>query len=139
MDLKDIKEIIQLVEKSDFSSFSYKDGQQEIKLKKERQTFSKSETPVQASPKEEESARDSGSYIFSPMVGTFYSASSPDSSPFVKVGDEVKAGQCVGVIEAMKMMNEVDSEENAKIVSALVKDGQNVEYGQPLFQIEKQQ
>lgn len=139
MDLKDIKEIIQLVEKSDFSSFSYKDGQQEIKLKKERQTFSKSETPVQVSPKAEESARDSGSYIFSPMVGTFYSASSPDSSPFVKVGDEVKAGQCVGVIEAMKMMNEVDAEENAKIVSALVKDGQNVEYGQPLFQIEKQQ
>jgi acetyl-CoA carboxylase biotin carboxyl carrier protein len=79
----------------------------------------------------------SGDTIDSPMVGTFYAAPSPDSAPFVKVGDTVKKGQVIAVLEAMKIMNELEAEFDCKIVSILVKDGQAVEYDMPLFAVEK--
>ncbi len=75
--------------------------------------------------------------IVSPMVGTFYSAPSPDSSDFVKIGDEVRKGQTVAIIEAMKIMNDVEAEFDCKIVDILVKNGQVVEYEMPLFIVEK--
>lgn len=78
-----------------------------------------------------------GDAILSPMVGTFYSAPSPDSAPFVKVGDRVKKGQVVAVLEAMKIMNELEAEFDCKIVSVLVSDSQAVEYDMPLFAVEK--
>jgi acetyl-CoA carboxylase biotin carboxyl carrier protein len=74
--------------------------------------------------------------IESPMVGTFYMAPSPGVDPYVKVGDIVKKGQILCIIEAMKLMNEIESELNGKIVSILVEDGNPVEYGEPLFYIE---
>lgn len=79
----------------------------------------------------------SGDTIDSPMVGTFYAAPSPDSAPFVKVGDTVKKGQAVAVLEAMKIMNELEAEFDCKILEVLVKDGQAVEYDMPLFLVEK--
>ncbi len=79
----------------------------------------------------------SGDTIDSPMVGTFYAAPSPDSAPFVKVGDTVKKGQAVAVLEAMKIMNELEAEFDCKIVEILVVDGQAVEYDMPLFVVEK--
>ncbi len=79
----------------------------------------------------------SGDTIDSPMVGTYYAAPSPDSAPFVKVGDTVKKGQAVAVLEAMKIMNELEAEFDCKIVEILVKDGQAVEYDMPLFVVEK--
>lgn len=75
--------------------------------------------------------------IVSPMVGTYYSAPSPDSAPFVKVGDRVKKGQVIAILEAMKIMNELEAEFDCKIVSVLVSDGQAVEYDMPLFAVEK--
>jgi len=78
-----------------------------------------------------------GDMILSPMVGTFYSAPSPDSAPFVKVGDRIKKGQVIGILEAMKIMNELEAEFDCKIVSVLVSDSQAVEYDMPLFAVEK--
>ena len=82
---------------------------------------------------------DSGSeYITSPMVGTFYSSPSPDSSPYVDINDNVSSGQTICIVEAMKIMNEIESDIKGKIISILVKDGDPVEYGQKLFQIKPQ-
>ncbi|DAB37485.1 MAG: acetyl-CoA carboxylase, biotin carboxyl carrier protein [Sulfuricurvum sp. GWF2_44_89] len=78
-----------------------------------------------------------GDMIVSPMVGTFYASPSPDSAPFVKVGDRVKKGQVIAVLEAMKIMNELEAEFDCKIVSVLVSDAQAVEYDMPLFAVEK--
>ncbi len=79
----------------------------------------------------------SGDAILSPMVGTFYSAPSPDSESFVKVGDRVKKGQVIAVLEAMKIMNELEAEFDCKIISVLISDGDAVEYDMPLFAVEK--
>lgn len=75
--------------------------------------------------------------ITSPMVGTFYSASSPEADPFVKAGDKVTKGKVICIIEAMKLMNEIESEFDGEIAECLVKDGDMVEYGQPLFKIKE--
>ena len=77
----------------------------------------------------------SGNIVKSPMVGTFYSKSSPTSNPYVEIGAEVKKGTVLCIVEAMKLMNEIESEFNGKIEEILVKDGEAVEYGQPLFRI----
>lgn len=90
---------------------------------------------------EEEALAEDGStpdeVITSPLVGTFYSAPSPDEAPFVSLGDTVKKGQVLGIIEAMKLMNEVESEFSGRIAAILVENGQTVEYGQPLFRISR--
>ena len=75
-------------------------------------------------------------YVQSPMVGTFYRAASPDSDPFVEEGDSVRKGQALCIIEAMKMMNEIEAEIGGKLVKILCENGQPVEYGQPLMAIE---
>ena len=74
--------------------------------------------------------------ITAPMVGTFYSAAAPGAKPFVQLGSEVKAGDVLCIIEAMKMMNQIESEKEGRIASILVRDGEPVEFGQPLFVIE---
>ena len=76
-----------------------------------------------------------GNVVKSPLVGTFYSASSPDSAPFVKVGDTVKKGQVLGIVEAMKLMNEIESEFDGVVKEIQIENEQGVEYGQPLFVI----
>ena len=76
-----------------------------------------------------------GNIVKSPLVGTFYSSPSPDDAPYVSVGDTVKKGQVLGIIEAMKLMNEVESEFSGQIAEILVENGEMVEYGQPLFRI----
>ena len=79
--------------------------------------------------------KEEGRIITSPMIGTFYAKPSPDSNPYVEVGTVVKEGDTVCIIEAMKLMNEIESEFDGKIVEILVKDGEMVEYGKPLFRI----
>lgn len=76
-----------------------------------------------------------GKIITSPMIGTFYAKPSPDSNPFVEVGKTIKKGDTVCIVEAMKLMNEIESEFDGKIVEILVKDGQMVDFGKPLFRI----
>lgn len=90
---------------------------------------------VKEEVKEEEDSNLS--IITSPMVGTFYSAASPDTPAFVKVGDIISKGKIICIIEAMKLMNEIESEYNGEIVECLIKDGDMVEYGQPLFKIKE--
>lgn len=79
----------------------------------------------------------SGDAILSPMVGTFYSAPSPDSAPFAKVGDRIKKGQVVAILEAMKIMNELEAEFDCEILEVLKSDGQAVEYDMPLYIVKK--
>lgn len=79
--------------------------------------------------------KEEGNIVKSPMIGTFYMRPSPDSSPFVEVGKEVKKGTVLCIIEAMKLMNEIESEYEGKIVEIYVKDGDTVDYGKPLFRI----
>lgn len=91
-----------------------------------------------APAKQETSATDDSKYISikSPMIGTFYRSSSPDKPAFVNVGDEIKKGQTLCIIEAMKLFNEIESEHGGKIVKVLVEDSTPVEYDQPLFLID---
>ena len=94
--------------------------------------------PAQTAPVATEAApAHDGDYILSPMVGTFYEAPSPDSPPFVKVGDVVKKRQTLAILEAMKIMNELEADFDCKIVEILVKNGQAVEYDMPLFAVER--
>ena len=93
--------------------------------------------PVAAPAASTAPAAITGDTIDSPMVGTYYAAPSPDSAPFIKVGDTVKKGQAVAVLEAMKIMNELEAEFDCKILEILVTDGQAVEYDMPLFVVEK--
>ena len=90
-------------------------------------------TPAPAAASE--ASEEGGKVITSPLVGTFYSASSPDAEPFVKEGDTVKKGQVLGIIEAMKLMNEIESEFDGVVEAVLVSNEEVVEYGQPLFRI----
>ena len=83
----------------------------------------------------EEIAEEAGNIVKSPMVGTFYTKPSPTSNPFVEIGKDVKKGDTLCIIEAMKLMNEIESEFSGKITEILVKDGEPVEYGTPLFKI----
>ena len=99
---------------------------------------------VQERLKDQEPAADAAeeesedeTYITSPIVGTFYSAPSPEAKAFVKVGDRVKAGQTVCILEAMKLMNEIESDFDCEIEAVLVSNEQKIEYGQPLFKVKK--
>ncbi|MBX0328315.1 acetyl-CoA carboxylase biotin carboxyl carrier protein [Oscillochloris sp. ZM17-4] len=93
-------------------------------------------SPQQPAPESAHIAMPAGHTIAAPMVGTFYSAASPKDAPFAQEGDEIHVGDPVGIIEAMKMMNEIESEVSGRVARILVKNGQPVEYGQPLMVVE---
>ena len=96
------------------------------------------ETPAQEENKQEAPASSQSDYdaeVTSPMVGTFYAASSPDSDPYVRVGEKVKPDSVVCIVEAMKLFNEIEAEVSGEIVEILAEDGELVEYGQPLFRV----
>ena len=91
---------------------------------------------ITITPIYDDTSDGTGRFIKAPIVGTFYQSSAPDKPPFVKVGDTIAKGDVVCIIEAMKFMNEVNSEESGKIAEVLVNDGDFVEFGQPLFRVE---
>lgn len=93
-------------------------------------------TPASAAPQAEEKEEVNGEEVKSPMVGTFYSAPSPDAAPYAKEGQEVKQGDVLCIIEAMKIMNKIEAEKAGKIVKILAKDGDAIQFDQPLFIIE---
>jgi acetyl-CoA carboxylase biotin carboxyl carrier protein len=97
-------------------------------------TISELQTPV--AEKQPEPEKTNQIKVTSPIVGTFYRSSSPDKPAYVEVGDVVKKGQVLCIIEAMKLMNEIESETAGKVIQILVENGNPVEYGQPLFMIE---
>lgn len=165
MDFEKIKELINVVNSSDLAFFEIKTDESYIKMDKsltrnlgeasnkdtniEKQTskevtYEKNEKINKTNLKEEvtiakkEVKNDDlgdATIITSPMVGTFYSSPSPESDPFAKEGDDIKKGQTICIIEAMKLMNEIESEYSGKIVKCFAKDGDMVEYGQKLFAI----
>ena len=161
MEFEKIKELIKLVDSSSLAFFELQNGNDHIKMDKslvrgvadnnasnsanassgpviskekiENTVIEKEETIVT----EKETVIDDKniSIITAPMVGTFYSSVSPESKPFVEIGGTVSKGKVICIIEAMKLMNEIESEFNGTIVERLVNDGDMVEYGQPLFKV----
>lgn len=157
MDIKQIQELIKFVSKSGVNEVSIEQKEFKITIKTNQPPFYVTGVPAQAVPQLQAAPaavatvtsvaepvaaapvkEDNSSFltIKSPMIGTFYRSSSPDKPLFVNVGDEVKAGQVVCVIEAMKLFNEIESEISGRIVKILVDNASPVEYDQPLFLVE---
>ena len=138
MDLSKVKKLMELMEDSSLVEFSLKEGEDKIVLKKATAADAVVvQTPAvssQEAPVAEEEAEDE-LYVLSPMVGTFYSAPSPDAPSFVNVGDKVEVGQTLCIVEAMKLMNEIESDFAGTVTEICVKDGDAVEYGQTLMRI----
>lgn len=139
MNIKEIKELIEIVEASSLSEFSLKEGNLEINMKKSVTVPEAGALALReiSRPAVQEEEPEEDTYIMSPMVGTFYSSPAPDAVSYVNVGDTVKKGQTLCIIEAMKLMNEIECEYDAEIISVMVSNEQKVEYGQPLFKVKK--
>ena len=149
MDIRKVKKLMELLEQSGMAEIEIKEGEESVKISRfgnaPLMTPAVSQKPaaVVAPSKVEskstaasKSSEVNGNLISSPMVGTYYSAPSPSAKPFITVGQQVKKGDTVGIIEAMKIMNEIESEVTGRITTILGEDGQAVEYGQPLFVVE---
>lgn len=144
MNIDNLDKLIERMEKASLSELSYKDGDVDIKLKKEapqevmevpaKQTTNISNQQNAATP-ENEVKEEEGQLIKAPMVGTFYKAPSPESEPFISVGDNVSNDSVVCILEAMKLFNEIQAETSGEVVEILVEDGDMVEYDQPLFRV----
>lgn len=159
MDIKEIKRLIKLVETSDIEELELREEGFQIRITKGRGIITnpvtatqsavpsstqaappvKYETSVQEAKIEPvaEAESDNVVEIRSPMVGTFYRAPAPDADPYIEVGDTIKHGKILCIVEAMKLMNEIEAEVSGKIVKILVDNAQPVEYNQPLFLVEK--
>ncbi|MDI9320075.1 MAG: acetyl-CoA carboxylase biotin carboxyl carrier protein [Phycisphaerales bacterium] len=160
MDYKQIQDLVKMINKSNISELSIKDGEFEITIKQESGLTG---TPVYAQPvvmsapvgapiaapaaapstaapsaaSEAPAANNDKLHtIKSPMIGTFYRSPSPEKPPFVNVGDEVKQGQPICIVEAMKLFNEIECEVNGRVVKVLVDEASPIEYDQPMFIIE---
>ena len=153
MDLRKLKKLIDLVEESGISELEITEGEEKVKIVKGGLvspapvaqlaavqgvgggTETRAVSPGAAPPPAPAEAAQEGHVLKSPMVGTFYRAPSPDAAPFAEVGQTVKEGQTICIIEAMKLMNEIEADASGVIKAVLVENGQPVEYGQPLFVI----
>ena len=147
MDFKDLKKILDAFDKSKANILEFENEEFRIYLDKSVANNNVIQTPpsepqqlpepiVQKVEAKAECTVE-GDLITSPMVGTFYEAPSPDSAPYVKIGDKVKKGQTLCIIEAMKIMNELEAEYDLEILDILVEDGQPVEFDTPLFRVKK--
>ncbi len=148
MKLDEIKELARIFGKSKLDKMKIKMKDFELEMEKGGQSPAAAapaaSTPTQApaastpaTPTRDTATPPTGETINSPMVGTFYASPSPDAPPFVKIGDKVKKGQTLCILEAMKIMNELEAEYDCTIVDVLVEDGEAIEYDKPLFVIEK--
>jgi acetyl-CoA carboxylase biotin carboxyl carrier protein len=142
MELEDLKELINLLKDSDITELQVEKEGTKVKIKREK-ILSSLEIPVHKQTAfqekmftETEDETQRLVTITSPIVGTFYRAPSPDANPFVEMGARVSKGQVLCIVEAMKLMNEIESDVDGTIVKILVENGQPVEYGEPLFLIE---
>lgn len=151
MNFKEVEKLIDIFSKNSISSIFLKEGDFEIHLEKNAPATQVpvSVAPVAPSapaaqavsaPVAQESASVSeqgGTFIESPMVGTFYRCPAPNAAPYVNVGDKIKKGQIIGIVEAMKIMNEIEAEFDCKIVEIVANDAQPVEFGSKLIKVEK--
>jgi acetyl-CoA carboxylase biotin carboxyl carrier protein len=157
MDIRKIKKLIELLEESGIAEIEIKEGEEAVRISRAGAAApgaqvahaAPAQAPATAVPSrvpELQPAALSGEgaakpkpnehVITAPMVGTFYAAPSPGAKPFVEIGDEVKVGQVLCVIEAMKMMNQIEADKAGRITSIMARNGDPVEFGQPLFVIE---
>ncbi|MBR2280718.1 MAG: acetyl-CoA carboxylase biotin carboxyl carrier protein [Ruminococcus sp.] len=140
IDIETLKDYIKVLEDSSLAEIEISDEEDSIRLAKPSAdspvvAFAPSNAPAAAQAVPASAPAASGKAIKSPMVGVFYAAPSPDRPPFVNVGDTVKKGDVVCIIEAMKIMNEITATESGTITEVLVENGDVVEYDQPLFTI----
>ena len=155
MELEKIIELIHTVSESNLTQFTMEEGNLKISMKTDKQTkvvaapqavaavpaavaaeiVQPAAAPAQDNAQQEKEETLDGNVVKSPLVGTFYNAPSPDAEPYVKVGDTVKKGQVLAIVEAMKLMNEIESEFDGTVEKILVSNEEVVEYGQPLFVI----
>ena len=155
MDLRKIKKLMELLEESGIAEIEVKEGEESIKLSRNISSTTTMQVPqviqqpIQTSqPSTNQQTSDMGTNavdnlkeekrntVNSPMVGTFYASASPESKPFVTIGQSVKKGDTLCILEAMKMMNQVQAESDGKIVEILVDNAEPVEFDQPLFVLE---
>ncbi|HBG45451.1 MAG TPA: acetyl-CoA carboxylase biotin carboxyl carrier protein [Deltaproteobacteria bacterium] len=146
MDIKDIKAIYKFLRETDIVEFELEGPEGKVRLKRgnayavQEAIAAPAAAPEEAksveAAKNEKARPDNIKVVTSPMVGTFYRSPAPDAAPFIETGSVVRKAQALCIIEAMKLMNEIESEYNGKVVSILVENGQPVEYGEPLFHIE---
>ena len=149
MDIRKIKKLIEMLEASGIAELEITEGEESVRISRYGQTppmpampspqqaYNPAPPPAASAPAAEAAPASKpapdGKIIRSPMVGTFYNAPAPDADPFVKLGDDIKAGDTVCIIEAMKMFNRIEADFGGKIVEILVENGQPVEYDEPLF------
>lgn len=152
MDIRKIKKLIELLEESDLSEIEIKEGEESIRLSRNTAVSMAPTLPAPpvAQPVQPVStvtaemtpeattvpSLPSGQMVVAPMVGTFYRASAPGAQPFVELGQAVKKGDTLCIIEAMKMMNPIESDLDGTVAAILINNGEPVEYGQPLFVIQ---
>lgn len=154
MEFKNLLTLIQAVSDSELTGLKYEEKGVKIHLTKEKETViatqcagptvefaagkvaaSTPEVKDETTEQEAETGTADGKIVKSPLVGTFYAAPAEDAQPYISVGDTVKKGQVLAIVEAMKLMNEIESDYDGTIAEILVENGQGVEYGQPLFRI----
>jgi acetyl-CoA carboxylase biotin carboxyl carrier protein len=145
MDLRKLKKLIDLVQESGIAELEITEGEEKVKIVKggvvsvsaapvmAMPAAAPASTPAAAAPAEAPDASQEGHVVKAPMVGTFYRSPSPDAKVFVEVGQAVKEGDTICIIEAMKLMNEIEADASGVVKAILVENGQPVEYGQPLF------
>ncbi|KOE84843.1 acetyl-CoA carboxylase biotin carboxyl carrier protein [Vibrio aestuarianus] len=151
MDIRKIKKLIELVEESGISELEISEGEESVRISRNAAPaqmapvhYAAAPAPVAApaaapvAPAAEAAAPAvvTGHQVLSPMVGTFYRSPSPDSKAFVEVGQSVSVGDTLCIVEAMKMMNQIESDKSGVVTAILLEDGQNVEFDQPLVVIE---
>jgi acetyl-CoA carboxylase biotin carboxyl carrier protein len=152
MDIRKVKKLIELLEESGISELEISEGEESVRISRHprmaMQAPMQMATPmvVHAAPiaapatpataAGEHKPRNDEYTVTSPMVGTYYSAASPGAKAFVEIGSEIKVGQILCIIEAMKMMNQIESDKEGRVTAMLAKNGEPVEFGQPLFIIE---
>ena len=151
MDIRKVKKLIELLETSDIAEIEIKEGEEAVRISRASSvTLAAAPAPVAAAPAPapaaqaearpdepplEPPAAETGNLVISPMVGTFYRAPAPSSPPYVEVGQQIKEGDVIGIVEAMKMMNQIESEFSGVVEAILVEDGKPVEFGQPLVRV----
>ena len=148
MDLRKIKKLIEMLQESDLNEIEVKEGEESVRINRKKESIIQTTAPSvirtnqldkNKSLNETDNYAESNGHesIVSPMVGTFYRKPAPDKEPFIEVGQMIKKGETVCIIEAMKMMNQVKSEFDGTVVSINIGDGEPVEFGQELISIEK--
>ncbi len=156
MEVKEIIELMKAMSENGMTGFELAEGDWKLSMKREKKVVAAAQTPVvmqvpgqtmiqtadvtameqvSGETSEKKTSGISEKVISCPLVGTFYSSPAPDAEDYVKVGDTVKKGQVIGIVEAMKLMNEIESEYDGIVEEILVKNEETVEYGQPLFRI----